>query len=265
MEEYIGKNLRIKTDNGNVEGKMLAIDLENGKVTIETLDNLLDINFNDVFNVSVVEADLLPSPLKETDMYMLFYEAFNVFGPFEEEFIYMTANTLKKFFRDISTADVKIIIGSDDVFGRIGLCFARLALNRGASVSIELRCDLHDVRTLKYKNVFENSGGRFGQSINDTLFGMILFACNRNAKFDIGNLKSTQIVLLDIPKSVELPNFIGFGLGFVPEHCAKCNKFYYVIDVGFGTTLVKKYRLPQNFKTNLVKFEIPKGSLNNLI
>lgn len=256
MEAYVGKNLRVKTESGCFEGKMAAIDVENGKIVIETSANQQEIKFNDVCNLSLLEEEVLPAPLKESDMYMMLYEAFNVFGPFEDQFIYNISYTLKKFFKDISTADVKIVVGSDDVFGRIGLCFARLIWNRAAKTCVELRCDLNDIRTLRYKNAFENSGGYYNQHQDEKTFSMLLFAGNRNIKFDLEGCTSNQVLLLDIPQAVGLPNFIGLGLGFVPENFASCGKFYYLIDVGFGAVLARKYRLPLNFKNSLMKIEV---------
>jgi len=258
MEEYIGKNLRVKLATSSIEGVMSSLDTEGGRMILDTPTSKLEIKFNDVFNVSLLEDEAIPAPLRESDMYLMFYEAFNVLGPFEDQFIYNIAYSLKKFFKEISTADIKIIVGSDDVFGRIGLCFARLVLNRAARLSVELRCEINDLRTLRYKNVFENSGGSYNCFMSDTAFSMVLFASNRNVKFDLGSLVTPQALLLDIPKTIGFSNFIGLGLGFIPENFSICGKFYYLIDVGFGAALAKKYKLPQQFKNSLIKVEVHK-------
>ncbi|ELA41853.1 uncharacterized protein VICG_01037 [Vittaforma corneae ATCC 50505] len=261
MEEYIGKSLRIKTDAGLLEGKMCSIDAENGILVVENNSNRQEVKFGDIANISLADDEdekSVAAPLKESDMYMLLYEAFNVFGPLEDHFIYTIACSLKKFLKDIATASIKIIIGSDDIFGRIGLSFARLVLDRAQKVSIELRCDIYDVNTIRYKSVFENSGGCFNQYSNESVFTLILFAANRNFNFCLGDYTAGHVLLLDIPSVIGFQNFTGLGLGFIPEHFANCNKFYYLIDVGFGKTLAKKYKLPQDFKNSLVKIEVYK-------
>lgn len=258
MEEYLGKCLRIQTEAGCFEGKMHSIDAENGKIILEGSNRHHELKFNEITNVSLLEQETEALPLKETDMHLLFYEAFNMFGPFEDQFIYTIACALKKFFKDITTASIKIIVGSDDIFGKIGLCFARIILNRARSVTVELRCELHTLDALKYKNAFVNSGGYFSHPPAEGSFAMILFAANRHSNFELATCTSSQIILLDIPKSIGLQNFIGLGIGFVPENLTTCNRFYYLIDVGFGDVLAKKYKLPRCFKNSLMKIEVHK-------
>lgn len=190
-------------------------------------------------------------------MYALFYEAFNIYGPFEDQFIYSVANALKKFMRDISSSSIKIIVASDDIFGRIGLCFARIALGRARCLSVELQCDLFDLCSLKYKNAYLNSGGVFdSQSTEENSYSLLLFACNRNCKFQKSEYSANQIILLDIPSVVDIPVFTGLGLGFIPENYKLCNRSCYVIDVGLGSVLAKKYKLPQSYKNSLVKLDL---------
>lgn len=254
MEKFEGKLLKVKTEKSTIEGIMSAFDKENGKITIENDSKKLEMNFNEILDISLLQEEI---PLKESDMYALFYEAFNIFGPFEDQFIYAVATSLKKFMRDISTCTIKIIIESDDIFGRIGLCFARLILGKVKCLTVDLRCELYDFNTLKYRGAFINSGGCFDASnTEERSFTLILFACNRNCNFERNGAISNQILLLDIPKTSNLPNFTGLGLGFIPENCNSCNRSYYVIDVGFGNALATKYKLPYNLKNSLVKMDL---------
>lgn len=261
MQDYIGKKLKIKTGNQIHEGKMSSFNVDDGKIVLENAFNKKqEFKFDEVTNISLLDDDSLEqAPLKQSEMYAMFHEAFNIYGPTEDQYIYIIAVSLKKFFRDISTATIKIIIESDDVFGRIGLSFARFVLNKAQHVSVELRCELYDLNSLKYKNSFENSGGYFDQPSEESKnYGMILFATNRGGNYDLGNLTSTQILFLDIPESPKISNFVGLGLGFIPENFHVCNKIYYLIDVGFGLELARKYKLPFGLKNNMIKMEINK-------
>lgn len=261
MQDYIGKKLKIRTGNQIHEGKMASFNIEDGKIVLENAFNKKqEFKFDDVTNISLLDDECLEqAPLKQSDMYTMFYEAFNIYGPTEDQYIYAIVISLKKFFREISTATIKIIIESDDVFGRIGLSFARFILDKAQHVSVELRCELYDLNSLKYKNAFENSGGYFDQPSNENRnYGMILFATNRNGNYDLGSLTSNQIIFLDIPAKTKIHNFIGLGLGFIPENFNVCNKFYYLIDVGFGLELARKYKLPHGLKNNMVKIETTK-------
>lgn len=255
MEIYEGQILKVKTENNDYEGVLTKFDKENGKVIIEKDMKKYEMNFNDILNISLLQQDISEEkPLSESDMYTLFYEAFNIYGPFEDHFIYSVASALKKFMREMSSSTIKIIVGSDDIFGRIGLCFARIALGRVKSLSVELHCDLFDLSTLKYKNAYLNSGGIFDQhSSDENSYSLVLFASNRNFKFESSGYSSNQIILLDIPQTVNIPVFTGLGLGFIPENYKLCNRSCYVVDVGLGSILTKKYKLFQNYKNTLMK------------
>lgn len=263
MEGFVGKNLRVKTAEKLYEGKMNGFDSENGFIMLESNSKQpMELKFAEILNISLADDEEAGTevPLKESDMYLLFFEAFNIFGPFEDQFVYTVANSLRKFIRELPTARVKIIIGSDDVFGRIGLCFARLLLDKTLELSVEIRCDLNDLRTMKYQNAFLNSGGGVNQQpIEENAYTIVLFATNRHGDLSFEGALSGQVLLLDIPHDPVFSNFIGLGLGFIPEHYLSCKKFYYLIDVSFGTVLAKKFKLPQNFKNSLVKIETQKS------
>lgn len=259
MEEFVGKELRVGTTKGPIEGVMCVFDKDNGIITIQNTAGKHELYFDDVISVNMVESDgtscqAETKALKEADMYALFYEAFNIYGPFEDHFIFAVAISLKKFLRDFSASSIKIVVGSDDVFGRIGLCFARLALGRAECVSVELRCDLNELKSQKYRNAFENSGGYF-DSVSKS-FSLALFACNRNGNFEMNGFSSAQTIILDIPRSLPFTNFTGVGLGFIPENSAVCTKPYYLLDVGFGSVLCQKYGIPSKYKNSLVKMDI---------
>lgn len=260
METYLGKNLKVKTADILYQGKMSGFDTEKGIVVLENNLNKQELKFDDILSISLAEdpEESMEAPLKESDMYLLFYEAFNIFGPFEEHFVCLVGNAVKKFIREISTANIKIIVGSDDVFGRIGFSFARSILDKAKSVSVEVRCTINDLNTMKYQNAFINSGGLLEESSGEEKsYSMIIFASNRNGNFNLDRNSSNQVIVLDIPETLQFNNFIGLGLGFIPENYMKCNRFYYIVDVGFGFPLAKKYKLPQNFKNSLMKVDVP--------
>lgn len=261
MEEYVGKRLKLSTQKGAFEGIMNQFDKKLGILSLQGQFGTEEFNFDEILSVNTMEENdeaIENVPLKEADMYALFYEAFNIYGPFEDHFIFSAALSLKKFLRDLSSASVKIIIGSDDVFGRIGLCFARLALGKTAYLSVDIKCDLFDLKTLQYKNALENSGGFFNLKSDAANYSMRLFACNRNFNFEAGGETANQTILLDLPASIPFSNFTGIGLGFAPENFSICNKFYYLLDVGFGPVLSKKYKIPSKYKNSLVKVDISK-------
>lgn len=258
MEEFIGRELRVSTANGFTEGVMCAFDKSKGIMAIQNAAGTHELCFDDVVGVSLAESNTSVESetkvLRETDMYALFYEAFNIYGPFEDHFIFAAAVSLKKFLRDFSASSIKIVVGSDDVFGRIGLCFARLALGRAECVSVELRCDLNELKSLQYRNAFESSGGDFDTA--SRTFSLALFACNRHSDFEMSGFSSAQVIVLDIPRSLPFTNFTGVGLGFVPENSATCTKPYYLLDVGFGLVLCQKYGIPSKYKNSLVKMDV---------
>lgn len=253
MEAYIGKNLNIKTINGDVEGIMESINTESGLMSILNQNTRKIIKFDDVTSIELLQSN---NPLPEQDMYGVFYEAFNVFGPSEDHFILTVASSLKKFLRDFSASSIRIVIGSDDVFGRIGLCFARIALGRTEKLSVILACNLSEIKSITYKSFYENSGGIFTTGIGESNYSLTLFACNRNFKFNEYAVSSGQNIILDLPGTMPFQNFTGLGLGFVPEHSNVCSKFFYLLDVGFGNQICKKYGLPTKFKNSLVKVEV---------
>lgn len=165
MVDYIGKKVIVKTEKGILEGLLVSYNEEEGKLSIE--DSLCirkELGFMDVIDLNTIDSqNKSPNgePLNEIQMHTLFYEAFNIYGPLEDNFCWLVASALKKFLKDIATSKVKIVIGSDDIFGRIGLCFARLLFEKAEKVDVFLSCDLFDFRTLRYKDMFLNSGGHF--------------------------------------------------------------------------------------------------------
>lgn len=261
MEEYVGKKLKILTSKGHFEGIMNQFDKKIGIISLQSQFGVDEFNFDEIINVNIIEETNEfndSKPLKEADMYALFYEAFNVYGPFEDHFIFSVAVVLKKFLRDFSAASIKIIIGSDDIFGRIGLCFARLSLGKTALLSVDLKSEIYDLKTMQYKNAFENSGGIFNLKQSTENYYLRLFASNRNYAFESDGNTSNQTILLDIPETLPFSNFTGIGLGFVPENFKVCNRFFYLLDVGFGPVLCKKYKIPSKYKSSLVKVDLPK-------
>lgn len=253
MEDYIGRNLKIKTIEGSVEGILETFDKESGIITILNQNIKKVLNFDDVTGLDLNETPK-DGPLKEEDMYSLFYEAFNIYGPIEEHFVLSVASALKKFIKDLSTASIKIIIGSDDVFGRIGLAFARIIYGRVANLSIEFRSEIRETKTQLYKNMYTNSGGVFTNT-SQNVFSLVLFASNRHSDFGMKNMSTSQTILLDIPSSLPFINFTALGLGFIPENSQLSTKFFYLLDVGFGIHLCKKYGLPTTYKNSLMRIE----------
>ena len=265
MVDYIGKRVVIKTEEGTVQGKLTYFNRDSGKLTVEDSYNISnELDLVDIIEVKLadVHADQLRGStstqvLTEENMYSLFYDAFNVYGPFEDHFSCTIATSLKKFLRDLANSRIKIIIGSDDVFGRVGLCFARILLDKVEHLDVVLECDISDLRTLKYKNSFINSGGSFAECPSPASYTMILFACNREFEFTLEDSASSLVLLLDIPKQMPFA-FTGLGLGFTPENYRTCPKFYYLIDAGFGNMLCDKYGICKQYKSSLMKVEITK-------
>lgn len=266
MSEYIGKPVAIRTETGLVQGRLLQFDKENGKILLECPDNKSkELDLLDVLEVNIAEEEdksqqnFYGRPLSESDMHKLFYEAFNVYGPFEDAFCMTVSLAIKKFLRDVTTARICIIIGSDDVFGLIGLCLARLLHNKALEIDVYLACELCDLRTLRYREAFLNSGGSFVDSPKASGYTMVVYACNRS--FEIKNVPKGGItLLLDLPSKAPNVPFTGLGLGFAPEHYHICPKFYYIIDVGFGSVLASKYDVYAGTRGSLVKVEIAKQS-----
>lgn len=285
---FIGKHVLIKTESGEFSGRLIAYNEENGKILLEdsyNITNELDIlnvlevqltdnNTADTHNI-VCEKDNMVnnteniviskdtfitmnqntiSYLNEETMHELFNDAFNIYGPFEDNFCATITMGLKKFIKDPFSAKIKIVVGSDDIFGRIGLCFARSLIGRVESLDVEIRCTIKDLKTFKYLNSYKNSSGVFTNECPPfrTNYTMVLFATNRHCNFELHNAVSDYIILLDIPKVVNFP-FTGLGLGFKPENYRTCSRFYYLLDVGFPSVLCKKYFIPSYFKNSLVK------------
>lgn len=258
MVDYIGKEVIIKTQNRTIQGILRQFNNEDGKIIMEDPYNInTDVDILDVLEVQLVKGKSIVEPLKEESMYALLYDAFNIYGPFEDSFCATVSSTLKKFLKDPSSASIRIIIGSDDIFGRIGLCFARLLLGRTSCLHVECACAIRDIRSQKYSASFINSGGSFAVSIPEQQYTLTLFATNRHFEFSSKNCTSSLIVLLDIPKEVPF-QFTGLGLGFQPENYQIGKRFYYLLDVGFPPLLCEKYNLPRELKSSLVREDADK-------
>lgn len=264
MCDYIGQKVCIRTAAGLRHGRLTSFDKDGGKITLEDsyhISNELDLA--DILEVQlsgnnslVVESVMDEKGLKEEDMYRLFYDAFNIYGPFEDSFCSTIANSLRKFVKDPMLARVRIIVGSDDIFGRIGLCMARVLLDRTERLVVECPCCITDLRTLRYSNAFLNSGGVFAEEPASDGNTLTLFACDRKFDFSSYTLSSGQILLLDIPSAVPFPTFVGIGLGFRPENYSVCQRYFYQIDAGFGAVLCNKHRICSKYKNSLVRVDI---------
>lgn len=256
MADYIGKKVLLKTEAGNLSGKLTSFNKDAGKLILEDSYNISnELDLLDILEVQLIDIQPYTSndknALDENTMHSLFYDAFNVYGPFEDNFCSIIATSLKKFLRDMNSAKIKIIIGSDDLFGRIGLCFARMLIGRVQSLDVEVKCDISDLRSCRYMQAFKNSGGSLlSLQVSSAPYTLLLFACNRDFDFDLQDCISNLILVLDIPQ--ELPFlFTGLGLGFKPENYRACPKFYYLVDVGFSPILCDKYGIPKHFKSSL--------------
>ncbi|KAI5148522.1 hypothetical protein ENBRE01_0383 [Enteropsectra breve] len=260
-DAYIGKNVIVSTELGKYAGNLLSFDenmgklvLKDGASTFKTID-LLDITEVELQGEQLEDYGAYGRALPEEQMYRLFYDAFNLYGPFEGEFCSVIATGISKFIRDPETYKIKIIIGSDDIFGRIGLCLARLILHKIEKLTVVLDCDIHNLKTLKFQNAFLNSGGALTRSNSIADYTLILYAANRNYDFKLAGDDRSINILLDIPKTPVPFFFTGLGLGFVPENHSNCNRMYYMIDAGFGTMLSSKYGICKNFKNSMFKIK----------
>lgn len=256
MVDYIGRKVIVKTEGGNLEGTLISYDQDQGKLAIE--DSMYikkELGFLDILELNSADSINRPQngfPLTEIEMHRLFYEAFNIYGPLEDNFCWLVASGLKKFLKDVSSSKIKIIIGSDDIFGRIGLCLGRMLYEKAERVDVVLVCDVFDLRTLRYKDIFLNAGGRFEDSRNDFKYTMTVFAANRHFEYKSQVNPTGQIILIDLPTVSPFDNFIGIGLGFVPENHMICSG-YYIMDCGFCKTLIEKYGICSQFKSFMVK------------
>jgi Domain of unknown function (DUF5096) len=265
MQDLIGKKLVFMREKGNIEGIFISYDEDTGKILIKDPFNdskITEIEISDVTEVKISETDppadispkiALSQGLSESRMYALFNDAFNIYGPFEDSFIYSVAISMKKFIKDQATSKIKIVVGSDDVFGRIGLSFARLMMDRVEKLDLVLDCGLADIKSLGYLSAFYNSKGELSQSTENTHYTLVLFACNRHYSFSMGNNTADQTIIMDLPNQISIPNFTHVSLGFTPEYFKKAWKYYYIIDVGFGAALAEKYGIFIKYKNSLTK------------
>lgn len=261
MVDYIGRKVVITTENGVVHGKLTSFNRDSGKLTLEDSYNISnELDLVDIVEVQMdserEKAQDAEQGLREEEMYSLFYDAFNVYGPFEDTFCCTIATSLKKFIKDVGTSRIRVVVGTDDVFGRIGLCFARLLLDRVERLDVECACEIQDLRTQRYVNAFVNSGGSFAAQGESQQYTMAVFACSRGFNFSQYESHSGLILLLDIPAEAPFPSFTGLGLGFTPEHYRACQKSFYLVDAGFGAVLCDRYGVCKSYKSSLVKVDI---------
>lgn len=261
MDQHIGKKLLFRTEKGILQGILKSYDSETGKIYLQENDIVKEIDVVEVVDVQEIQdgADSknLYTELKEADMYSLFEEAFTIYGPLEDNFISAVAISLKKFLKDISSSRIRIIIGSDDVFGRIGLCFARLMQGKALQMDVCIECSLRDIKSLTYYNLFINSGGILSNSKElSGKYSMTLFAANRHFDFKLGNCISEQSIVMDLSDNITLPIYTCVGLGYAPEHSKSLVKYFYLVDVGFGQILCDKYNLYRKYKNSLIKVDM---------
>lgn len=269
MSSFIGKEVAIRTELGTVQGKLLQFDKESGRILIEDAGkSTKELDLLDVLEVNLMGTELTAAnsdsppgiapifgqPITENDMHSLFYEAFNVYGPFEDSFCATISLAIKKFLRDVSSSKICVIVGSDDIFGRVGLCFARTILGKCRTLDVLLQTDICDLRTVRYREAFLNSGGHFLEQQREA-YTMVLFACNRHHLMN-NPPKGSISLLVDLPNKAPPFPFTGLGLGFVPENYTICSKLYYIIDVGFGAVLANKYGAANGMRGSLVKMEM---------
>jgi len=267
MQNYVGNIVKIETQSQNIIGKLCLVDEEKGKVVLTNKDakereiSILEINHIDLADENSSDeqsAGAYGRPLEETQMHYLFYDAFNIYGPFEDSFIQTVAIALKKFVRNLKNSSVRIVIGSDDVFGRIGFCFACSLLERVCELSIEVDCELEDLRTMKYKQIYHRCGGEIQECRDPDRRAITLYACNRNYFRNLEETPTGTVLILDLLEKMPFSPFIGLGLGFVPEHYAQFSKGFYILDVGFSTMLADKYKVCKKFDSSLMKADLNK-------
>ncbi|KAI5170307.1 hypothetical protein PAEPH01_1324 [Pancytospora epiphaga] len=264
MCDYIGQKVSVKTPTGTRHGRLTSFDKDSGKITLEdsyhisnelSIADILDVQLSDS-TTTAVESVEDEKGLKEEDMYRLFYDAFNIYGPFEDSFCSNIAYSLRKFIRDLPKTKIRIVVGSDDIFGRIGLSMARMLLDRTERLVVECPCAVVDLRTQRYLNAFLNSGGIITDELVLSENNITIFACSRKFNFSRYLQSAGQIILLDIPSVSVFPSFVGVGLGFRPENYLVCQRHFYQIDVGFGNILCSKYKLCNKYKNNLMRVDI---------
>lgn len=261
MCDYIGQYVLVKTEKGTLDGRLTSFNKDSGRIILEDAYNISnEIDLMEVVDVQLQDKrddkDPGDGALTEENMHALFYDAFNVYGPSEDHFCVTIAMALKKFIKDVSTARVRIVVGSDDVFGRIGLCLARILLGRTELLHVELGCTITNLRTHRYANTFINSGGSYTQPTEDSSYSLVVFCSNRHYRFGSAAKTTGQVILLDLPSFVPFETFTAVGLGFTPENYRVCPRSFYLIDASFGSILCDKYKIRKHYKNSLVKIDV---------
>ncbi|KAL6121544.1 hypothetical protein NUSPORA_01512 [Nucleospora cyclopteri] len=261
MKEHIGKSVMAKTPKSIVKGVLQGFDEENGILFIGLQKKVIQLSAENVINLEVQgeaqsNCEQIISPLQEKEMYSLFYDAFNFTGPFEDAFIHQAAVSLIKFTKNMKS--IKIIVGSDDVFGRIGLHFARIMwektnskIYKETAVSIEIVCCLETIKSKCYLSLIQED--LFNED-NGQNHDLVIFGTNRNLQFSkIQFNDQSTYVFIDIPAKITCKKFFGVGLGFIPEHFKSCFPFFYIFDMFFPSELIQKYHLVTDFANSIIK------------
>ncbi|OQS53922.1 hypothetical protein EHP00_892 [Ecytonucleospora hepatopenaei] len=262
MKEFLGKQVVVSCNNKVIKG--LLIDVNDSLVEIKTQQNTNKVNINEIQNMEVeMDESFLPKKdvLNEKEMYSLFYDAFTIYGPTEEQFVQLVINALIKTTKEAQT--VKIIVGSDDIFGAIGFTFARSIMRNAKKVYVEIQTEITSLKNTMHFQLLKNSKQEnliiadfIDENENETKYDTVLLAYNRNYKYDINKNTTARILIIDCPSTNPYTNYFAFGLGFLPDTSRVFKNNFYVIDTSFSSVLCKKHGIDNNFSSSLKKIRM---------
>ncbi|EED44448.1 hypothetical protein EBI_26129 [Enterocytozoon bieneusi H348] len=265
MLEFLGKEIILTVGGKTISG--IFHKISNNDEIIEVLDNnkIVTVNIKNIENIELVYNKInqndchiikekQANTLNEQEMYNLFYDAFNTYGPTEDQFIIQGAIGILKIIKD--KKKIKIIIGSDDVFGRIGLCLARLLLQKKDThkITVVVLCNIKNIDTVKYKYMYLNNGGIISLLNDNNEVDQIIFASNRNFEFQkICHGEQVVYLYFDVPEIQPFRKALGVGFGFTPNTFSNCKSHFYIIDMSFSNVLYNMYNIKETFNYSVIR------------
>lgn len=264
MKEFLGKHVSITSNNKVFKG--VLYNANDTHIEIKTSRNNVKLSINDIQNMEIEceeNKTAKKDVLDEKEMYSLFYDSFNFYGPTEDQFILYVCNALHKTVKDAK--NIKIIVGSDDIFGQIGLCFARMIIRTGKNVFVNVRTPLMSLNSSKHYQLLKNNHQENLKLVeyaeedeNSCIYETVLIAANRNALERISFAYSDEIryMIVDCASKNEFTNYFAFGLGFIPDTYKNYKNNFFIVDVGFSSELCNKHGIDDKFTASIRKVKI---------
>lgn len=278
MDDFIGLLLIYEMINGKrYEGILKEVRQDTHMLVVEdaithsvaqiSVSEIINVQLSDSKTAYVEEPKKDPLFIHRKAMYEILETCFSSCYPTEEQFDYIVSYNINKILTTVFRANqddrVLIVVGKDDLFGRLGLFLAMFLGNTKLKVDVYVCDEMTSPLTVAVLQRFKNAGLRTLDAIGSAY--KVVAIASRNSVLTrnvLEHVYSEFYLYLDLPEiSVDATNVnVGLIYGVKDDRISLFSGRVVCIDVGIPDRVMNGYGIKRLYPNS--QFYAKKGVEN---